>query len=151
MLDNPLKDPVEKKNWVGVVVMGAFLVCMAVWGVFRDQLKFDRSSDKENRAEIAQLHKYYQRKIDSLNLRNENNINAANKRIDRANARTDSVIAVQVKEKSELIALFTSKLGPVQTSVEVSRRKTRTLEQKVDNANNLVQEIKADAKKIEKQ
>jgi hypothetical protein len=145
MLENPLKDPVEKKNWVGVIVMGAFMIVMAVWGLFKDQLIFGRGTDKEHNQEITNLHKYYQGKIDTLNLRNEATIVQANRKVDRANARTDSVIKVQIQEKSDLIALFTSKFDPVQALVEANRRKTRTLDKKVESASNIVKDMKVDA------
>lgn len=147
MFKNPFEDLSKEKNWGGVMIFGAFLIVIGIWTTFKDQLVIGQSDEKSRRAEVDSLHRYYQGKLDAQNLKIEAVTTQANARVDRANARTDSVIKVQIQEKSDLIALFTAKFGPVESLVENNRRKTRNLEKKVDNAATLANDIKQEAKK----
>lgn len=135
MLNNPFKSLTDEKRWGGVVVFAAFLIVTGLWLTFKDLLVKGNADEK-----------YWRMKFDSLSANCQQEkmivIRDANVRIDRANARTDSVIRVQVQEKTELIALFTEKFGPVQRLSETDRQKTRNLEKKLEKAGSVVREIK---------
>lgn len=147
MFKNPFESLSKEKNWGGVMIFGAFLIVLGIWTTFKDRLVVEEKDDEDRRIELAKVHQYYQGKIDTLIKQKDEIAIRANARIEKADAKTDSVIKVQVQEKSELIALFTAKFGPLESSVANNRRRTSTLEKQVDSASNLVNNMKEDATK----